>query len=153
MTQPRWLSPAEDRAWRGYRRMRALLDLRISQDLLADSGLSDADYDVLSALSETDGHRLRIKELAGRMLWSSSRLSHHISRMQQRGLVVREAYPADGRGALVVLTPEGLQTIRRAAPEHVESVRRAFVDVLTDDQIDCLGTVAEAVIRRLSSPS
>ena len=111
MDEPRWLDEQENRAWRGYRRMRRLLDLELARELMQDAGLSEPDYDVLSDLSETPEQRLRLSELADRMLWSRSRLSHHISRMQQRGLVSREECATDGRGSVVVLTPAG----RRAA--------------------------------------
>ena len=89
MAGTRWLSESEERAWRGYRRMRALLDLQITRDLARDSSLSDSDYDVLSTLTEIPGRSWRASELAGRLLWSTSRLSHHVARMEQRGLVVR----------------------------------------------------------------
>jgi DNA-binding MarR family transcriptional regulator len=150
MTDVRWLSDAEQRAWRGYRRMRALLDLQITRDLGRD-GLSDADYDVLSSLSDTPGRRLRLTELAGRMLWSASRLSHHLSRMQQRGLVAKEDVRTDGRGAEVVLTADGLTTIQTVAPRHVESVREHFVDLLTPAQLKALGDLTEAVVDHLSA--
>ena len=71
MTDPPWLDERETRAWRGYRRMRALLDLQIIRDLAADAALSDADYDVLSTLSETQAHRMRLHELASTILWSN----------------------------------------------------------------------------------
>src|SRR4051794_7128509 len=100
----RWLDDEEFRAWYGYRRMRGLLDLRIARDLADDSGLSEPDYDVLSNLTDAEGHRARLSDLAARMLWSKSRLSHHIVRMQRRGLVVKEECADDGRGAVVVLT-------------------------------------------------
>lgn len=139
------------RAWLGYRRMRLLLDLQVSRDLAEDSGLSDADYDVLSNLSETEGHRLRLSELSAHMRWSKSRLSHHLTRMQQRGLVTREEHPSDGRGAVIVLTGDGWRAIRSAAPKHVESVRRHFIDRLTDEQIRVLGDIADAVVGHLDN--
>lgn len=148
MTDPPWLDEREERAWRGYRRMRTLLDLQIIRDLAGDAALSDADYDVLSTLSETETHRMRLHELAGAILWSNSRLSHHISRMEQRGLVVREA---NSRACVIALTPAGLRTIQEAAPGHVTSVRQHFIDLLTPDQLDVLGDVAEAVVSHLSS--
>lgn len=131
--------------------MRALLDLQVTRDLVRDSGLSDADYDVLSNLSETDGHRMRLNELAAHMLWSHSRLSHHLARMQTRGLVGRSGDPADGRGAVVRLTPAGMRMIRRAAPSHVVSVRRHFIDLLTARQIAVLGEVADTIVTHLSA--
>jgi DNA-binding MarR family transcriptional regulator len=151
MSDPRWLDEEEARAWRGYRRMRALLDLQVTRDLARDSGLSDADYDVLSNLSETEERRLRLSDLAALMLWSSSRLSHHVTRMEKRGLIAREDDPSDGRGAVVALTEEGWEQIRRAAPLHLESVRRHFVDLLSHRQIKALGDVAEVVVRHLNA--
>jgi DNA-binding MarR family transcriptional regulator len=151
MAEPRWLTPEENRAWRGYRRMHLLLDLQLARDLLRDSGLSEADYDVLSTLSETDGMRMRLSELAEHMLWSKSRLSHHTARMQQRGLVTREESPVDGRGSLVVLTKAGLNTIRQAAPLHVESVRRHLVDLLSTKELAALDSISRKVVGRLGT--
>ncbi|MEU7823338.1 MarR family winged helix-turn-helix transcriptional regulator [Catellatospora sp. NPDC049133] len=153
MTEPRWLDDKQARAWRGYRRMRALLDLQITRDLANDSGLSDADYDVLSNLSETSPHRLRLTELAGTMLWSKSRLSHHLTRMQQRGLVDREECAGDARGSIIVLTEAGLRAIEEAAPHHVASVRRHMIDLLTDDEIAALDALSHRVITRLTTPT
>jgi DNA-binding MarR family transcriptional regulator len=148
--EPRWLNDAEMRAWRGYRRMRALLDLELARDLARDSGLSEADYDVLSDLSEAPGRRMRLTELATRMLWSKSRLSHHITRMQQRGLVDREECPGDARGSMIVLTPAGVRTIVEAAPLHVESVRRAMIDLMTPEEIAALDALSHRIVERLS---
>lgn len=151
MTQdPRWLTEAEQRVWQAYRRMFLLLNAQLARDLAQDSGLSDADYDVLSALGASPDRRRRVSELADRMLWSRSRLSHHLARMQQRGLVVREECATDGRGAVVVLTDEGTRTIERAAPPHVESVRRHFIDLLSPEQIEVFATIGETVVGRLT---
>jgi DNA-binding MarR family transcriptional regulator len=149
MTDPPWLDERETRAWRGYRRMRALLDLQIIRDLAADAALSDADYDVLSTLSETETHHMRLHELASAILWSNSRLSHHISRMAQRGLVRREEDEASPRACVIGLTEDGLRTIREAAPGHVASVRRHFIDLLTTGQLDALGDLTETVVAHL----
>lgn len=148
--EPRWLDDAEFRAWIGYRRMRLLLDAQVSRDLMRDAGLSAPDYDVLSALSSTEDHRWRLTKLADRMLWSKSRLSRHISRMEQRGLVRREEFEGDARGAMIVLTEGGLRAIQEAAPAHVESVRRHFIDLLSAEQIQALGTIAATVLAHLS---
>lgn len=151
MDEPRWLDEREQRAWRGYRRMRRLLDLELSRQLMRDAGLSEPDYDVLSDLSETPDQRLRLSELADRMLWSRSRLSHHLSRMQQRGLVRREECATDGRGSVVVLTPEGRRAIEAAAPGHVAAVRRHLIDLLTPDEIAALDALTHRVIARLTT--
>lgn len=149
MTEPRWLSPGQARAWRGYRRMRALIDLQLTRDLAHYSGLSDADYDVLSSVSESAGHSLRLGDLAAYLLWSKSRLSHHIARMERRGLVERHDCPSDGRGAILTLTEAGWRAITDAAPPHVESVRRHFIDLLTEEQIRVLGDLTETVLAHL----
>jgi DNA-binding MarR family transcriptional regulator len=149
-TEPAWLDDAEARAWRGYMRMRTLLHAQIVRDLARESGLSGPDYDVLSNVSEAEGRRSRLGDLAARMAWSKSRLSHHITRMEQRGLVTREDCTSDGRGAFVVLTDAGLRAIQAAAPGHVASVRRHFIDLLSRDQLDALAEITQTVVRRLS---
>jgi DNA-binding MarR family transcriptional regulator len=152
VNEPRWLTEPEDRAWRGYRRMRTLLNLQLGRDLMRESGLSEADYDVLSGLSETQGHRMRLSELAAQMLWSKSRLSHHITRMQQRGLVRREECEGDARGSVIVLTDAGWQTIVDAAPGHVTSVRRHMIDLLTEEEIEALASLSHRVVGHLARP-
>jgi DNA-binding MarR family transcriptional regulator len=148
--QPRWLDDGEDRAWRGYMRMRTLLNAQIVRDLAREAGLSGPDYDVLSNLSEAEGRRARLGELAAHMAWSRSRLSHHITRMEQRGLVTRQDCADDGRGAFVVLTDAGFAAIETAAPGHVESVRRHFIDVLSRQQLEALAEISETVVSRLA---
>jgi DNA-binding MarR family transcriptional regulator len=132
--------------------MRMLLDLQLSRDLARD-GLSDPDYDVLSTLSEAEGHRWRINELARRLLWDQSRLSHHLSRMEKRGLVVREDCTSDGRGAFAILTDAGRRALEAAAHHHVASVRAHFIDLLTAEQIDTLDAIAQTVIDHLGQKS
>jgi DNA-binding MarR family transcriptional regulator len=146
----RWLTAAEERAWRGYRRMRTLLDLQLARDLAQDSGLSEPDYDVLSTLSERADAEWRVTELAERLLWSTSRLTHHANRMQARGLVHRLPSADDGRGAILTLTEAGWATLRAAAPPHVRSVRAHLIDRLTPQEIDCLATISEKVIGHLA---
>ena len=150
-TAPRWLNDDEMRAWLAYRRMRLLLSAEINRDLARDAGLSEADYDVLSNLTATPSgnappDRRRLTELAAHMQWSKSRLSHHITRMEQRGLVRREEVDDDARGSFVVLTPEGRRTIEEAAPKHVASVRRHMIDRLSAEQIRVLGEIGEIVL-------
>jgi DNA-binding MarR family transcriptional regulator len=148
---PRWLTDREARAWHGYRRMRLLLDQRLARDLTRGTGLSEADYDVLSTLSETPAHRKRLGDLAAHMGWSTSRLSHQVSRMENRRLVHREEAPGDGRGCLVSLSPAGLRAIEAAAPFHVASVRRHLMDLLTEDELAVLDAVTHRVIERLGA--
>jgi DNA-binding MarR family transcriptional regulator len=146
----RWLTAPQERAWRRYRRMRALLDLQIARDLNRDSGLSEADYDVLSTLSEEPEGRWRARDLATQLLWSTSRLAHHVGRMEHRGLVARQPCPGDARGALFSLTEQGRATLRQAAPPHVASARRHMIDLLTAEEVATLATIAGKVITHLT---
>jgi len=130
--------------------MRTLLTAQLARDLARDSDLSEPDYTVLSNLSEAEGHRWRLNELSSRMLWSKSRLSHHIARMEERGLVTREECATDGRGAFVVLTRQGMRAIEKAAPSHVASVRRNLIDLLTAEEIDALAAISQKVVAQLS---
>ena len=146
----RWLTAPQERAWRRYRRMRTLLDLQIARDLSKDSGLSETDYDVLSTLSEKPEGRWRARDLAAQLLWSTSRLAHHVGRMEQRGLVARQPCPGDARGAIVSLTEQGRAALEQAAPLHVASVRRHIIDLLTPGEIATLDTIAGKVITHLA---
>jgi len=147
--QSEWLDETEARAWVGYRRMKSLLDLQVARDLTADSGLSDADYHVLSTLGETDGHDWRLRALAERLLWSTSRLAHHLTRMEQRALVSREQHPGDPRGASITLSREGRRAVETAAPLHVDSVRKHFIDLLTREQLETLSEITDVVLTHL----
>lgn len=145
----RWLNESEDRAWRRYRRMFTLLETTLARELDAETGLSMADYTVLSNLVEAEERRWRISELARHMGWSQSRLSHHLRRMENRGLVRREDVSDDARGAFVTLTRSGLKATAAATPVHMTGVRRHMIDPLTADQIEMLGDIAGIVIGRL----
>ena len=145
------LTPVEERAWRGYRRLVTLLEARMARELAADRGLSPADYTVLSNLAEASGRRWRLSRLAERMQWSQSRLSHQVARMEERGLVRREFVEGDGRGTSVVLTSTGLRTIAAATPGHVAAIRRHFLDLLDEEQLRVLGDAAEAVVGHLTA--
>jgi len=151
MTNPGWLNDAEQRAWRAYMRMQAELTAQLGRQLQSESGLSLADYEVLVPLSEAADQRLRPVELQRCLQWEQSRLSHHLGRMQRRGLVGRVECPADGRGAFVVLTDTGRSAIEAAAPGHVASVRRLFFDHLSPEQVTTLEKLATRVLDRLDN--
>lgn len=110
-----------------------------------------ADYEVLVVLSESPGSVLAYRDLADATGWEKSRLSHHITRMERRGLVRREGCPEDARSANVALTEQGRGCIESAAPGHVESVRRLLIDQLTEEQIDALIAVGEQIARVLDA--
>jgi len=143
---PRWLDDREQGIWRGYLKMTNLLSAHLNRTLVTKSGLSDGDYGVLVNLSEADGGRMRAFELARRMQWEKSRLSHQLTRMQGRGLIKKEDCPSDARGAFIVLTDAGRTAIDAAAPRHVEDVRRYFFDLLTPEQLATLDEIATTVV-------
>ncbi|MGC4896304.1 MarR family winged helix-turn-helix transcriptional regulator [Micromonospora sp. DT31] len=135
--------------WRAYIESSQRLFTRLEDDLRADSDLSFADYHVLVLLSEAPGQRLRMGELADRLVFSPSRLTYQIASMRKRGLVSKESCPADRRGSEAVLTAAGLLALREAAPHHLRSVRAHLIDDLDDAEVACLTRVFERLDRRL----
>lgn len=152
MSGVRWLDEQEERAWRSLQLMQMRLEGALARQLAADSSLSYPDYVVLVALTDRSDGRMRLFELAGELGWEKSRLSHHVRRMVDRGLVEKERCDADRRGAYVVVTRRGRTEIGAAAPGHVAAVRRLFVDRLTPAQLDAIGDVAETVLAALDEP-
>jgi DNA-binding MarR family transcriptional regulator len=151
MADPRWLSADEQRIWRAYLAMHAQLTARLHRQLQADTGLSLTDFEVLVQLTDRPDGQARISELAQGLQWEKSRLSHHLARMQRRGLITREGCPEDARGAFAVLTPQGRDTIEKAAPCHVETVRQLFFDQLAPHQIKTLKTISDKVLAGLDN--
>src|ERR1700685_2505112 len=145
---PRWLTEEEQRAWRAYIRLAQLLMRQLDRDL-HPFGLSMHDYEILVELSEATRSRLRMTELADRTAQSRSRLSHQVSRMEARGLVVREGCEGDKRGTFAVLTELGAEVIGQVAPHHVASVRRHFIDQLAADGLGTITGAFEPVLDRL----
>ena len=148
-TTTQWLTVREARAWRSLQMMQMRLTGALARQLADDSQLSYQDYLVLVALTEEQDGRLRLFELGRALGWEKSRLSHHIARMAQRGLVTKEACDADRRGFHVVVTAAGRRAIKAAAPGHVEAVRRLFVDRLSPRQLDAIASAADAVLAAL----
>src|SRR5256885_13294858 len=151
MTGTTWLTADQQRAWRAFLRMQGQLAARLHRQLQSESGLSLADYDVLVQLTDSPQGRLRPYELQRFLQWEQSRLSHHLSRMQRRGLVARDECVADGRGAYIVLTDAGRAAIEAAAPGHVDTVRQLFFAGLTPDQVAALEHVSSQVLDRLDT--
>jgi DNA-binding MarR family transcriptional regulator len=146
---PQWLTDDEQRAWRGLLQMTSRLDARLNRDLQQSSGLSLADYDVLVLLTEAADGRLRVFEIAADLQWEQSRLSHHLARMERRGLVAREECTTDRRGAFVVLTSAGRTAIEKAAPAHVATVRQVVFDGLSAEEVVGLESTVNQILSRL----
>ncbi|SDG97649.1 MarR family winged helix-turn-helix transcriptional regulator [Klenkia brasiliensis] len=148
----RWLSAEEQHAWRAWLYSTLLLQDRLDRDLTRATGISHAYYEILVQLSETPGRALRMSDLADRCLSSRSRLSHAVSRLEERGWVRRQVCEDDGRGQLAVLTDEGFAALEQAAPVHVESVRTHLFDQLTPEQVRALQDIGQTLQAHLSPP-
>ncbi len=122
---------------------------QLTRDMQEQGGLSLPDFTVLVQLSEHPGGRMRILELARALQWEKSRLSHQLTRMERRGLLERSGCGTDRRGAFIVLTAEGRTAVERAAPAHVESVRRYLFDGLSPELVDSWAAVSRHVVDRL----
>jgi DNA-binding MarR family transcriptional regulator len=124
------------RIWRAYIETAEQIRSALAARLQNESGLSPGDYAVLLALSEADGRRLRSSELADRIGWERSRLSHHLGRMERRDLIHREPSATDNRGAEIHLTATGADAFRRSSIHHLHAVRELFIDALTPQQLE-----------------
>ena len=145
----RWLDEDQQRTWRAWLSVSELLPRALDAQLQRDAGISHAAYVVLAMLSEAPDRSRRMSDLARRANQSQSRLSHTVSRLEQRGWVRRERAAEDGRGNLAVLTDAGWDVVRTLAPGHVDAVREAVFDPLTAEQTRLLGQALERVLERL----
>src|SRR3954465_3806138 len=151
--EARLLDAEEQKAWRAWLFSSLLLQDRLDRELTRETGLSHAYYEILVQLSEAPGRMLRMSQLADRSLSSRSRLSHAVSRLEERGWVRRQVCPDDGRGQLAVLTDEGFAALEAAAPIHVESVRVHLFDQLTPQQVENMRDIGETLLRHLDAPT
>jgi len=145
----RWLDDGEQAVWRSFLDVSRLLFEQLGRQLGDDSDMSLPEYEILVQLSEAPKRRLRMSELADRVVSSRSRITHTVGRMQARGLVVREACLDDGRGVECVLTDEGFAVLEAVAPGHVENVRAIMFDPLTADDVTALGAALTKVREEL----
>ena len=148
--EPRWLDADEQKAWRAWLYSSLLLQDRLDRELTHETGISHAYYEILVQLSEAPGRALRMSQLADRSLSSRSRLSHAVSRLEERGWVRRQVCEEDARGQLAVLTDEGFAALEAAAPIHVEGVRQHLFDQLTPEQVAAMRDIGETLMRHLA---
>ena len=150
--KPRWLTPAEESAWRKYivasRRLLEALD-----DDLSANGLSLSDYEILVHLSDAEDRRLRMSDLAEKTILSRSRLSHRIKYMEGKGWVERQKCDSDKRGTWAVMTTKGWNAIVKAAPDHVESIRNRFIDQISKADQANIAVAFEKVEKTLRKQS
>ena len=147
--EPAWLDDAEMAAWLAFLEVSHRLDRAIERQLRADAGLSHPQYEILSRLGSAPGGQQRMSGLADMITVSRSALTYQITQLERAGLVRRQRDPADERGVLAVLTEPGRAALGRAAPGHVQVVRRYLIDVLTPPQRTALADVLAAARDRL----
>ena len=129
------LSTVELTAWRTFLRAHATVVRRLEAELVTEHDLPLASYDVLVQLSEAPERRLRMTELADRVLLSRSGLTRLADRLERDGLLVRQACPSDARGTHAVLTDAGLERLRAAWPTHLRGVVEHVTGRLTADEV------------------
>ncbi len=137
------LGPGEMRAWRAFLEAHAVVTRRLEAELAAQADLPLAHYDVLVQLACAPSGRLRMHELAERVLLSRSGVTRLVDRLEVEGLVRRATCTSDARGAFAALTDAGLARLRGATPVHLDGVRRHFADLLRPAELDQLATLSE----------
>jgi DNA-binding MarR family transcriptional regulator len=149
----RWLTAEEERVWRRWLLLNARLSATLHRELQDDAELSMPDFEVLVHLTDSPEGRLRVTDLARLLHWERSRVSHHVTRMERRRLVQRVECASDGRGAFIVITPQGRTAIEQAAPCHVSTVRRLVFDALSPEEIDAFAAIIEKALAQLDNQS
>ncbi|WP_439936672.1 MarR family winged helix-turn-helix transcriptional regulator [Nocardia sp. N13] len=151
MTDPdaRWLDDGEQHSWRALMMGMTLLLERLDDDLRREFGMSLTEYEVMVRLSERPGRAMRMAQLADAMAHSRSRVTHTVARMEAVGYVTRGTTPEDGRGVVATMTEKGYELLVKAAPCHVESVRRNLVDLVPRADFAAVGRVFDAVADHL----
>jgi DNA-binding MarR family transcriptional regulator len=149
VTDERWLTPDEQRAWRALAGVAMRLPTALEAQLQRDNGIGHFAYWVLAMLSEADERTLAMSDLARMANSSPSRLSHAVARLERSGWVTRRPHPDNGRVTLASLTDRGTALVRRAAPGHAAEVVRLVVGDLDPDQLRVLTQACEQVLARL----
>ncbi len=141
----RRLTDEQLRIWRDYIETAEQLRSELSRRLQQESALSTGDYAVLLALTEAENRRLRSSDLATAVGWERSRLSHHLGRMEKRGLIRREECAVDTRGAEIVLVPAGFDALRRATGPHLAAVDELFIAALSEEELAAAAILTRAL--------
>lgn len=147
----KWLTEPQIRAWKGLTLMQFRLFALLGREL-AESGLSFQDYVVLAELSDRPDSRARITDLGRQLGWEKSRISHHVTRMEQRGLLTKVRCETDQRGWFITFTEAGRDALTTAAPQHVATVRHHFIDLLSAEQLSALESITTTVLEALPEP-
>ena len=147
MTEPtRWLTEDEQESWRSFLFATQLLMESMDRQLQTEAGMAHSHYGILVNLSEAPDQAMRMTELATRLRFSQSRLTHAVTRLEGDGWVERAQCPTDRRGQIAVLTETGRQALVAVAPGHVAEVRKRVFDRLTAEQSAQLGEICQTIL-------
>lgn len=149
MTEPRWLTETEMRAWTGFLETYDLLQRHVERQLRDDGGVTQVQYEILHRINEHPDRRLCMTELADLMVCSRSGLTYQVAQLEKAGLVRRGSDPGDERRILVAVTALGRKVLDRAAPGHVATVREGLLDLLTAEQVAQLADIMDTARGRL----
>ncbi|MGW4715818.1 MarR family winged helix-turn-helix transcriptional regulator [Nocardia sp. NPDC004260] len=147
--ETRWLNAREMQVWHSFLAAGALVGREVERQLKRE-GLSHTQYEVLVRLAAAPEGRLRMTELADALYTSKSGLTYQVTQLEKAGLLMREACPTDVRGVIAVLTGAGRERLAQIAPDHVATVRRVLVDVLSAAQQSAVAEGLGEVARRLA---
>ena len=153
MTEPRWLTDTEQRAWRAYLDSTRLLLQALDRELVEDSALSLTDYELLVRLSEAPARRLRMRELANTALATRSGVTRAVTRLEEAGWVRRSVCEDDRRGMNAELTDTGQAKLADAAPGHVAAVRTNMIDLLSARDLESVRSVGARMRKHLQAAS
>ncbi|WP_245579929.1 MarR family winged helix-turn-helix transcriptional regulator [Brevibacterium album] len=145
----RWLDAGEQAAWRSFLDAHQLLMTKLDSELREASPLGLTEYTVLVRLSEAEDRTLRMATLAADTGLSRSRLTHIVSRLEERGIVCRDKSVDDRRGVQCRLTEEGFGLLERTAPVHVAGVREHLIDLLGREQIAQMAGIFDTVLAHM----
>lgn len=132
--------------WRDFLRAHAHVSSSLENDLQSRAGFPLTWFDVLFHLSDAPGGKLRLQDLADKLLFSRSGLTRLVDRIEQAGFVEREPDPHDRRGVSAVLTAAGRRAFRRATPTHRKGVDNHFLGTLNASDKKALRSALKKVL-------
>lgn len=139
------LSVKQFQAWRAFHKLRGLLLPHLAKGLNENTGISQAEFFVLITLLDSPSGALNSSELAEKLDWEKSRVSHQLSRMEERGLLARSTGQEDARSCVAEITPSGRKSMEKALPSHFEDVKHCFAGLLTSAQLELLIEISKVV--------
>ncbi|MEV0350076.1 MarR family winged helix-turn-helix transcriptional regulator [Nonomuraea sp. NPDC050680] len=146
------LEPDEWDLWDTWMRARRLLDRELDRGLQRDHGISKAEFSVLVTLWRASGREMRVGDLVDSLGWEKSRVSHQLTRMENRGFVAQTQAGPSGRRTRIGLTATGCRIVQDAVLGHAGNIRRYFLDSLTPEQAATIRAWSEQIIDRIEPP-